>query len=155
VPKPARIPAKVEILAATHFNNRFPRGKSIGGFSRMPRAISLPEEPMKTFHKLFTAICLATIVGLVGCGDPQKSESKPAKADGETKADDAKTPETTTPETTEPEKTEPMKTEPIEENPTTPDENPKATTPEGTDPSPAVQESGSGEKKGGVDIPKE
>jgi hypothetical protein len=98
---------------------------------------------MKTLHKLFTAICLITIVGLVGCGDPKKTETKTGKTESQAKTDEGASPAKAE-KTTEPMNTEPT---PVEASKGTPEVDPDADT--------SNQESGSGEKKGGVDIPKE
>ena len=115
---------------------------------------------MKTLHKLFAAVLMVTLFGVVGCAD-QKKSPEPAKSPenhgdhgahagqgghADHSHDQGKTP-AKTPAPTEA-KTTPEKT--AVEVPT-PGDNPDV---EKVDEGDAA-ESGSTEKKGGVDIPKE
>lgn len=102
---------------------------------------------MKTLQKLFTAICLITIVGLVGCADPKKT---PENSDKTPKAGQEDHTEGGKAHTHDEEGTDPKQTEPTggPEIPT-PAENPDV---EKADDA-GNAESGSTENKGGVDIP--
>ena len=106
---------------------------------------------MKTIGKWLTAMSLLAVVALVGCGDPKKTETKtssePAHAEHGDHGDAGQHGESKTSAKTEPAKTEPMKTEPAKTVPM-PSEN-------GTDLKPESGETGSEEKPGGLEIPKE
>jgi hypothetical protein len=118
--------------------------KPLGFFINIQILITPSEGRMKTLQKIFTAICLITIAGLVGCAKPDSASPKSGdKTESQAPLDDGPGSGKT-----ESKKTEPQKTTPDEGNPTpTPDVDPDI-------PAPNAQ-SGSTEKKGGVDIPQE
>ena len=106
---------------------------------------------MQTIQKAFVAMALLAVIGLVGCGDGTKTELPPKTGttgsdhgdhgahEGSHSHDDGKT---------EPMKTEPMGAEPEKVEPIPPANDTKQ-------PTEPEAESGSGEKKGGVEIPNE
>lgn len=110
---------------------------------------------MKTLHKLFAAVLMVTLFGVLGCADQKKSPD-PAKSPenhgdhgghgGHGGHDQSKTPEKT------PEKTPAKTTEKTAVEVPTPEKNPDV---EKVDEGGGAAQSGSSEKKGGVEIPKE
>ena len=98
---------------------------------------------MKALSKFFMAACLMTIVAFVGCGLKPANRRSP------------KSPKSETPNAEEPQNA--RKEDPGSDNArkaTPEDLNPEATG-DNPPPPPTKQESGSGEKEGGLDIPKE
>ena len=110
-------------------------------------------------RKFFTAICLLTMLAVVGCGDPKKTDNKTdktdktGKTDAEAKTDDDKTADKTA-DKTEAEKTEAKKTEPGDKEPmkVSVDPMPIPDLKGPDDPKPVNQESGTVEKKDGLKL---
>lgn len=105
------------------------------------------------FHKLFTAICLMTMLAVVGCGDAKKTENKTDKTGKEAKTGDDKNDKTM--------KNDKMndddkKTAPTDEGDSKTDEGDSTPTlvpeiDESDDPAPN-QETGSAEKSDGPEL---